>query len=124
MYHTPVNCIRKKLRAMVLIISKSVLNSYFQRRMSALHSFLNNVWREMRSCYLLVDKTVELVRSGNKDGWVHLRRLFVEALVSDSAASGVIGMIGGLFDVEYECKACGLEAANRKRVCELNPVLS
>ena len=62
-YHSSINTVKKKLRNMGAIFSKSTLNRYYQKGIDALMECLEETLLEevCRTDYLMVDETCELV---------------------------------------------------------------
>src|SRR5574344_2171049 len=133
-YHSSINTVKKKLRDMGAVFSKSALNRYYHKGIDALMDCLSETLHgETRKCdYLMVDETCELVavvddKTGDFDDaekhpgithvgcWVHARRNFVDALESDRKnCMDVIETIAELFDVEYTSKLANMNALERK----------
>src|SRR5574344_1735905 len=134
-YHSSINTVKKKLRDMGAVFSKSALNRYYHKGIDALMDCLSETLHgETRKCdYLMVDETCELVavvddKTGDFDDaekhpgithvgcWVHARRNFVDALESDRKnCMDVIETIAELFDVECTCKLANMNALERKQ---------
>jgi transposase len=62
-YHTPINIVKKKLRNMGAVFSKSSLNRYYHIGIEALMDFIGDTLKEevRNTDYLMIDETCELV---------------------------------------------------------------
>lgn len=81
-YHASVNTVKKMLRDMGAVFSKSTLNRYYQMGTDALMNCLRDVLNEEtgKSDYLMVDETCEVVAvEDKKTGETHYRKKYLWA---------------------------------------------
>ena len=82
-YHSPINTVKKKLRDMGAVFSKTTLNRYYHMGLEALRDCLDSIFkREIYSSnYLLIDETCELVGVKNENGGISYKKRYLWAFL-------------------------------------------
>lgn len=83
-YHSPINTVKKKLRDMGAVFSKTTLNRYYHMGVEALRDcFDDTLKNEIRkSLYLMIDETCELVGiKDSKSGVVSYKKKYLWAFL-------------------------------------------
>lgn len=82
-YHSPINTVKKKLRDMGAVFSKTTLNRYYHMGVEALRDcFDSTLKREIHgSNYLMIDETCELVGVKNDKGEVSYKKKYLWAFL-------------------------------------------
>lgn len=80
-YHSPINAVKKKLRDLGAVFSKTTLNRYYRMGIEALRDCLDSTFqREIhKSDYLMIDETCELVGVKDDNGEVSYKKKYLWA---------------------------------------------
>lgn len=80
-YHSPVNAVKKKLRDLGAVFSKTTLNRYYRMGIEALRDCFDSTFkREIhKSDYLMIDETCELVGVKDDNGEVSYKKKYLWA---------------------------------------------
>lgn len=82
-YHSPINTVKKKLRDLGAVFSKTTLNRYYHMGIESLRACLDSTFkREIYSSnYLLIDETCELVGVKNENGEIRYKKRYLWAFL-------------------------------------------
>lgn len=82
-YHSPINTVKKKLRDMGAVFSKTTLNRYYHMGVEALRDCFDSTLRGEihKSNYLMIDETCELVGVKNEKGEVSYKKKYLWAFL-------------------------------------------
>lgn len=80
-YHSSINTVKKKLRNMGAVFSKSTLNRYYQLSIGELKDFLEDTLHEetRKTDYLMIDETCELVGVTDEAGHKSYKKKYLWA---------------------------------------------
>lgn len=82
-YHSPINTVKKKLRDMGAIFSKTTLNRYYHKGVESLFDCFDSTLRSEihKSNYLMVDETCEVVGIKNDNGEISYKKKYLWAFL-------------------------------------------